>query len=98
MTSKAKTFSDFYPYYLETHTNLTNRRLHVLGTGIALIYLLLSILLSYSILNLLLVVAIGYGFAFAGHALFENNAPCTFQYPLYSVMSNLKMCKEVVTG
>ncbi|EFA86296.1 hypothetical protein PPL_00084 [Heterostelium album PN500] len=31
------TFEDFYPFYLKEHTNRTNRRLHFVGTTLALL-------------------------------------------------------------
>ena len=39
MTSPFKTFRDFYPYYLSEHEYPTCRRLHFVGSCIALAFL-----------------------------------------------------------
>ena len=41
---------------------------------------------------------IGYGFAWLGHFLFEKNKPATFTYPLYSLMGDWVMFKDMLTG
>ncbi len=90
-------FADFYPYYLAEHQNRTCRRLHVIGSTLVLLVLLIAILSrSWSLLWLLPVI--GYGFAWVGHFFFENNKPATFKYPLYSLMGDWVMFKDVLTG
>jgi hypothetical protein len=46
----------------------------------------------------LLAMAIGYGFAWAGHFFFEHNQPATFIYPSYSLMGDFRMAAEVLSG
>jgi hypothetical protein len=41
---------------------------------------------------------IGYGFAWIGHAFFEKNRPATFTFPLYSLMGDWAMFKDILTG
>ena len=90
-------FADFYPYYLAEHQNRTCRRLHVIGSTLVLLVLLIAILSrNWSLLWLLPVI--GYGFAWVGHFFFENNKPATFKYPLYSLMGDWVMFKDVLTG
>ena len=36
-------------------------------------------------------VVIGYAFAWVGHFFFEKNKPATFKYPVWSMLSDLKM-------
>jgi len=38
-----RTFSEFYPFYLSEHQNRTSRRLHFVGTSVAAILLVLTI-------------------------------------------------------
>ena len=40
----------------------------------------------------------GYGFAWVGHFVFEKNRPATFQYPLYSLLGDWVMFKDMLTG
>lgn len=90
-------FAEFYPFYLEEHSDVTCRRLHYLGStlviGIAL-YALFSG--QFSLLWLLPVV--GYGFAWLGHFKFEKNRPATFKYPLYSLLGDWVMLKDMLVG
>ena len=90
-------YADFWPYYLREHRNATARRLHVLGTGAALLLLLAAVVLMNPWLLPAAVVA-GYAFAWIGHALFERNKPATFRYPLWSLASDVRMFFLAVSG
>ena len=90
-------FDEFYPYYLAEHSNLTCRRLHFIGSAQVLITLALIISTgSWGLIWLLPVI--GYGFAWVGHFFFEKNKPATFTYPLYSLMGDWVMFKDILTG
>ena len=92
-----ESFSDFYPYYLSEHGDRINRRLHFSGTLIALLILVVSIITGKWVL-LILLPFFGYGFAWLGHFFFEKNKPATFKYPLYSIMGDIVMFKDILTG
>ncbi len=89
-------FSDFYPYYLSEHANAVSRRLHVVGTSLAL-GLLLTAAVTGNPWWLLVALLQGYAFAWVGHFFFEHNKPATFRYPLYSLAGDWRMWWEVVT-
>lgn len=89
---------EFYPFYMSQHSNQTNRRLHVIGTSLALLQLLYTLLLSLTIGNLLLAVIIGYGCAWVGHFFFEKNKPATFKHPWLSLQGDFRLFKETITG
>ncbi|MER0042971.1 MULTISPECIES: Mpo1-like protein [unclassified Pseudomonas] len=96
-SERFNSFAEFYPYYLEEHRNPTCRRLHYAGS------LLVLVVLGYALLSgqwlwLLALPVIGYGFAWVGHFAFERNRPATFQYPLYSLMGDWVMLKDMLTG
>jgi hypothetical protein len=74
-----------------------SRRLHFVGTSIALV-LLVAALTSRNGWLLLAALVQGYAFAWAGHFFFERNRPATFRYPLYSLMGDWRMWWEIVTG
>ena len=97
MKKRYKSLKEFYPFYLTEHLNGTCRILHFTGT------LILLIVLGWAIASqtwnaLWLIPVIGYGFAWTGHFFFEKNKPATFQYPLYSLLSDFIMFKDLLTG
>lgn len=94
---KFNTFTEFYPYYLAEHSNLTCRRLHVVGSTLV-IAVLIAAVLSWNFYLLWLLPVIGYGFAWVGHFFFEKNKPATFKYPLYSLAGDWVMYWQVMTG
>lgn len=95
--ARFESFRDFYPFYLQEHSNRTSRRLHVLGTSLGLV-LLVWLLLARRWELLWLPFACGYGFAWVGHFFFERNRPATFRYPLYSLRGDFTMLRDVLTG
>lgn len=92
-----KTFEEFYPFYLKEHSNRTNRRLHVIGTTAALIFMI-YIILSGSWWILPLFAVPGYFCAWIGHFIFEKNKPATFKYPIWSFRGDLIMWFDHITG
>jgi hypothetical protein len=100
MGEKAATygrFSEFYPFYLSQHANRTCRRLHFVGTTLGAV----AILHALSTLNfwwLAAALAAGYLFAWIGHFFFEKNRPATFTQPLYSLLADWVMWKDMLVG
>ena len=88
-------FKEFYPFYLSEHSNDTNRRLHFVGTS-GVIVLMGMVLLSQRWGLLWAVPVLGYGFAWAGHFVFEKNRPATFQHPIYSLISDFVMWRDIL--
>lgn len=97
MSSRFKRFADFYPFYLEEHSNRTCRRLHFVGTSLALVLIISAVLLPNAWL-LPGALLVGYAFAWVGHFFFEKNRPATFKYPFYSFVGDWVMWKDVLTG
>lgn len=96
-TERFSRFADFYPYYLQEHSDPVCRRLHYAGSLLVLA-ILAGVLLTQQWLWLLAVPVAGYGFAWVGHFFFEHNRPATFQYPLYSLLGDWVMLKDAFTG
>jgi hypothetical protein len=92
-----RTFKEFYPFYLNEHSNRISRRLHFVGTSIALVLLITAFVIP---LWWLVAVAFvqGYAFAWAGHFFFEHNKPATFVYPWLSFLGDWRMWWEMLTG
>ena len=96
-TARFNSFAEFYPYYLQEHSNDVCRRLHYVGSLLVLSILIYSIATQQWLWLLALPFA-GYGFAWVGHFVFEKNKPATFKYPLYSFMGDWVMLKDAFTG
>ncbi len=90
-------FADFYPFYLREHGNRTCRRLHFLGSTLALVCLVMLVASGRPV-YLLVGLLCGYGFAWLGHFVFEKNRPASFKRPLYSFMGDWVMYKDIWTG
>ena len=97
MSNKFESFADFYPFYLDEHQNIVCRRLHFIGTFLV-IALLTWTAWTGEVFWLLLVPLVGYGFAWAGHFIFEKNRPATFQHPLYSLLGDFVMFRDILSG
>ncbi|MDO9320453.1 MAG: DUF962 domain-containing protein [Pseudomonas sp.] len=96
-SERFSSFAEFYPYYLQEHSNDICRRLHYVGS------LLVLGILGYAISQqqwglLWLMPVAGYGFAWVGHFVFEKNKPATFKYPFYSLLGDWVMLKDALTG
>lgn len=89
-------FREFYPFYLSEHRNRICRRLHFIGTTLAL-GCLLALLVTGSPWWLLAGLLCGYGFAWVGHFAFEKNRPATFRHPLWSFMGDWAMWWQILT-
>ena len=97
MSDKYNNFTDFYPFYLSQHTNKVCRRLHFVGS--CFIIALIIYVAVFGVYSLLwFIPVIGYGFAWAGHFIFEKNRPATFIYPIYSLVGDWVMFKDMVIG
>lgn len=90
-------FREFYPFYLAEHGHPTSRRLHVIGTLLAVLLLVLALAGARWWLLPLVPVA-GYGPAWIGHFFFERNRPATFKHPLYSLRGDFAMLRDVLAG
>lgn len=90
-------FRDFYPHYLDEHRDRRCRRLHFIGSSLVPVILVFA-LGSGRLVWLWLAPLAGYGFAWAGHFIFEKNRPATFRHPLYSLMGDWVMYWDVLRG
>ena len=90
-------FREFYPYYLSEHADRTCRRLHYLGSTLALACLGLLVA-SGNAWWLLAGLVAGYGCAWIGHFVFEKNRPATFKHPFYSFAGDWVMFADMLRG
>ena len=92
-----RSFQEFYPFYLSEHRSRVCRRLHFVGSALVLVVIAAAIVLRDPLWLLAAPVA-GYGFAWVGHFAFEKNRPATFKYPLYSLIGDWAMFRDMITG
>lgn len=85
-----RTLSDFWPTYVGAHRHPMTRRLHFIGTTLAILCIA-AVLAGYSRWLLLAAPVIAYGFAWAGHFWMEKNRPATFGHPVMSLVSDFRM-------
>ena len=90
-------FSEFYPFYLSQHNNKYCKILHFLGTTFVLAIIVISIFYSNAT-YLIYTPFLGYIPAWAGHFFFEKNKPATFKYPVYSLIADFIMYKDIIRG
>lgn len=96
-------FKDYYQYYLTLHKNKWNRRLHILGQLLTILYVvfILWLITKYSIIYTLLLIFtpfIVYPFAWSGHYFIEQNQPAAFKNPLWAKASDWIMLKDILIG
>lgn len=90
-------FRDFYRFYLDEHSDVQCRRLHFAGTSLVIATVVFAVV-SGDYAALLLLPLFGYGFAWIGHFFFEHNRPATFRAPLYSLLGDFVMYKDILSG
>lgn len=99
MTAAAPTsFEEFWPYYVSQHRNKTSRRLHFVGTSLAMGCLAASPLVPPAALA---APVLGYGFAWLGHFAFEHNKPATWggaKFAAWSLRGDLRMWRHMLRG
>jgi hypothetical protein len=97
MKREYRSFAEFYPFYLSEHSNAVCRRLHFTGS-LLIVFAVLYVIFTRRWLVLLAILLIGYGFAWVEHFFFEKNRPATFTYPVYSLMGDWQMFRDILTG
>jgi len=90
-------FKEYYKNYLDLHKNKWNRRLHVLGQLVTLMFIA-SCVHNQAYFLLLTSPFVVYPFAWSGHYFFEKNKPAAFKNPLWAKASDWVMLKDIILG
>ena len=91
------TYREFWPQYLREHSNAKTRGCHFVGTAVAVL-VIVGAIVTRKWWFVLAGVAVGYLFAWSGHALFERNLPATTRHAFWSLISDLRMSWHWMTG
>lgn len=97
MTTRFRTFAEFWPFYLREHSRPATRALHYVGTSLLAVIALAALLTGRMALFAALPVA-GYGLAWLAHFAVERNRPATFTHPLWSLAADIRMWALWLTG
>jgi hypothetical protein len=89
-TERFKTIDEFWPYYVNEHSNVITRRLHFIGNTNLFAWLLLALIQRRPSLVIFAVIS-SYLIAWIGHFFVERNRPATFQYPIWSALCDMRM-------
>ncbi len=92
------TFDQFWLHYLREHADAKTRGLHFTGLVLAIALAVALLAMDAPLYSLLVVPIVPYGFAWAGHFLYEHNNPTTFHYPLWSLISYFRMFRYWLIG
>jgi len=93
-----ESFEEFWPYYVSQHQDPTCRKLHFVGTTIAMGCVAVSPFVPSA---LLAAPVAGYGLAWIGHFVFEKNKPASWggaKAAWWSLRGDLRMWKHMVQG
>ncbi|MEK6986271.1 MAG: DUF962 domain-containing protein [Candidatus Thermoplasmatota archaeon] len=97
MEKAYRTLDAFWPFYLREHSKPLTIALHVVGSLLSL-----GLLVGFAALAmwwwLLLVLPVGYGFAWFAHFVVQRNRPATFTYPWFSFASDWRLVWVTLTG
>jgi hypothetical protein len=92
-----RSFREFYPFCLSEHANRTWRRLHFLGTRIAGVLLVATLVTPFRWLAAVAILQ-GHAFAWVGHCSSRHNKCATFNDPAFSLMGDSRLWREMLTG
>ena len=97
MANRFRTYADFWPFYLAEHAKPATRAIHYVGT-IASAAVLVWAVATQNWWWLLAVPFLGYGPAWFSHFFVEKNQPATCAAPLWSLISDYRMCGLWLSG
>jgi hypothetical protein len=92
-----KSLQEFWPYYVQEHSQVGTRWLHFIGNTNLLVWLIIAIS-NWSVLFLAIAIVSSYMIAWIGHFFVEKNIPATFRYPLKAAICDMVMYYKMWRG
>lgn len=87
--ARIQSYDEFWLFYLREHRHPETRGMHYIGTSLTFVFLALAVFADWRWIFAFPIA--GYGFAWTAHFAIEKNRPATFQYPLWSLISDYRM-------
>lgn len=91
------TYPEFWRRYLAAHADPRTRRVHYVGTSLAM-----TAIATAAVRRdwrwLAAAPVAGYALAWLGHLKFEHNRPETFGHPIWSLISDFRMLGMFLSG
>lgn len=97
MSDRIQTYAEFWPFYVREHSKSATRWLHFTGTNLGIALAVVAIAQRDPWLVPAALVS-SYAFAWFAHFVIEKNRPATFKYPLWSFISDFRMCGRMWSG
>jgi hypothetical protein len=97
METKKTDFDEFWLEYVREHSHPLNRKLHMIGIGLALACFTAGIF-KRRLSLLLLAPVVGYGFSWIGHFFIEKNTPKSFSRPIDSLHASALLFWKTLCG
>jgi len=97
MAGEAKSFVEFWPYYVKAHSQPATRAFHMAGTLLGWSLLIAGLILRNGWLVIAAPVA-PYPIVWFSHFFIEHNKPATFGHPAWSWLADQKMVWLMLTG
>ncbi len=90
-------FPASHPFHRSEHASRSGWRLRFIGSSLPIGVALVAFL-QLELRWLLLAPVVGHGFAWIGHFVFGKNRPTTVRYPMYSLMGDWVMYRDMLRG
>jgi len=91
------TFADFWPKYVQAHSQPGTKAIHLVGTLAGWLILILALVLRHW-WWIVTALVVSYGLAWISHFFVEHNRPASFEHPVWSWWADQKMVALVLTG
>jgi hypothetical protein len=91
------TFRDFWPEYVQAHSQLSTRIIHCAGTLLGWMTLG-AVLALHRWWWVPLAIVIPYALAWISHFFIEHNKPASFDHPLWSWWADQRMVALMLVG
>lgn len=94
----ARSYQDFWPYFMERHEHPWTQRLHVVATLVGLICMGVVFPLTLNVAWLVAGPVLAYPVAWFSHLVFEKKKPAAWSHPYWSFLCDLDMMAFMLMG